>query len=290
MSRGTLIALGAVLSAAVTAVATPRLRHLRGPRALNYRGEPVPQVLGLAITIGLTVGVVSVLLADAGQHLVFPSTRGALEILAAILLVYAAGLQDDVQPTRVHGLVAHFRELFRGRVTSGIVKMAVAVVAATAFCWVTRDHGVPMALGVPFVAGAANLWNLLDVVPGRAIKFFLPAAGLAFGLAPQKGLALFEAAALGGTLAALPFDLAEVAMLGDSGAYVLGFVAGGGLLVRLSTFGVVVGLAVVVALHVLAETVTLSRLIRGFPPLRWVDDVGRLRNAADLRPESSASP
>jgi hypothetical protein len=245
-------------------------------------------VLGLAITVGLFVAVMGVVVADTGPRRLIPTARGTIEILAAILLVFTGGLLDDVYPRRLHGVVRHFRELLRGRVTSGIVKMGTATLAAAAFGVATHQSGLRLALGIPFVAGAANLWNLLDVAPGRAIKWFLPAAAVPLALGPTKGFALFEAAALGGAVVALLFDLAEVAMLGDSGAYVLGFVAGAGLFLRLSTPWVAVGLVVVVALHVLAETVTLSRIIRGFPPLRWLDDLGRLREK-DLRPGSSAS-
>jgi hypothetical protein len=39
----------------------------------------------------------------------------------------------------------------------------------------------------------------------------------------------------------------------------------------------VIGLAALgVVLNLLAETVTLSRIIRSVPPLRWFDDLGRL--------------
>jgi len=288
VSGGALVLLAGFLSAAITFVLVFRLRHLRAPRAVNYRGERLPVVLGLAITAGLAAELLTVALVDAGQYRLFPSPRAGLEILASILLVFAGGLVDDVQPSRVHGLVRHFHELFRGRVTSGIVKLAVAVVAAAVFGVATRQHGLRLALCIPTVAGAANLWNLLDVAPGRAIKWFLPAGAVALALKPTYGFAPFESAALGGGLIALPFDLAEVAMLGDSGAYALGFVAGAGLFLRLSTVGVAIALAVVVALHVLAETVTLTRLIRAAPPLRWLDDLGRLHEQ-HLRPESSAS-
>ena len=127
MSRGSLIVLGSVLSAGVALVLALRLRRLPAPTALNHRGQTLPLVLGIALAAGLTVGVSVVLAVDAGQHVVFPATRGGAEILAAILLVFAAGLLDDLQPHTVHGVVRHFAELLRGRVTSGIVKMAVAV-------------------------------------------------------------------------------------------------------------------------------------------------------------------
>ena len=64
-------------------------------------------------------------------------------------------------------------------------------------------------------------------------------------------------------------------MLGDAGANVLGFVVGLELVGGLPPVGLAVALAVVVGLHVLSETVTLTRVIRAVPPLRWLDDVGR---------------
>ena len=292
MSGGTLVLLAGTLSAAVTLMVLlrarrPRARRLRGPAAMNYRGRRLPIVLGLGITAGIFVAVCAVLVADNRQHRLVHSARETVEILAALLLVFAGGLLDDVQPARFHGLVRHFGELVQGRVTSGIIKMGTAVAAAAAFGLATHQSGIRLSLGIPFVAGAANLWNLLDVAPGRALKWFLPAAAIALALAPTGAFAVFEAAALGGAVIALLFDLAEVAMLGDSGAYALGFVAGAGLLLRLSTPGLAVALAVVVALHLLGETVTLTRLIRGVAPIRWLDDLGRLREA-DRRPESSA--
>ena len=219
MSGGTLVLLAGTLSAAVTLMVLlrarrPRARRLRGPAAMNYRGRRLPIVLGLGITAGIFVAVCAVLVADNRQHRLVHSARETVEILAALLLVFAGGLLDDVQPARFHGLVRHFGELVQGRVTSGIIKMGTAVAAAAAFGLATHQSGIRLSLGIPFVAGA-------------------------------------------------------------------------GLLLRLSTPGLAVALAVVVALHLLGETVTLTRLIRGVAPIRWLDDLGRLREA-DRRPESSA--
>ena len=53
-----------------------------------------------------------------------------------------------------------------------------------------------------------------------------------------------------------------------------------GLLYTLTTAGLSFALAAIVLIHVLAETVTLSRLIQAVPPLRWIDLLGR----RDARP------
>ena len=87
--------------------------------------------------------------------------------------------------------------------------------------------------------------------------------------------AVLIAAGIGATLALLPLDLGERGMLGDAGANFLGYVVGAGLLAALPVWGLGVALALVLALHAAAETVTLSRLIRAATPLRWLDDLGR---------------
>jgi UDP-GlcNAc:undecaprenyl-phosphate/decaprenyl-phosphate GlcNAc-1-phosphate transferase len=72
----------------------------------------------------------------------------------------------------------------------------------------------------------------------------------------------------------LPWDVRERAMLGDAGANLLGFTIGVALFGALTDAQVVVAAAIGVTLNVLADTVTLSRLIDGVPPLRWYDRLG----------------
>jgi hypothetical protein len=64
-------------------------------------------------------------------------------------------------------------------------------------------------------------------------------------------------------------------MLGDAGANLLGFVAGLGLFHLLHGGALAAAAASAAMLNVLAETVTLSRLIQVVPPLRWYDGLGR---------------
>jgi hypothetical protein len=137
-----------------------------------------------------------------------------------------------------------------------------------------RGASVELA-GVVLIAAATNLWNGLDVMPGRALKAFLVVGLLFIGvdwrLAPPVPGAFVPG--LFGLLA----DLRERAMLGDGGSNLLGFTAGLGLYLVLPGWGVALGAAAAVALNLLGETVTLSRLIEATPPLRWFDGLGRIR-------------
>ena len=68
-------------------------------------------------------------------------------------------------------------------------------------------------------------------------------------------------------------------MLGDGGSNLLGFTAGLGLYLVLPGPWVWVAASVAVALNVLADTVTLSRLIDAVGPLRWFDRLGRVSDS-----------
>jgi hypothetical protein len=129
-------------------------------------------------------------------------------------------------------------------------------------------------LGVVLVAAATNVWNGLDVRPGRAVKAFVPIGVLfvAFGeIAPAPAVLGVAIAAVG----VLPMDLLEHAMLGDGGATVLGFAAGLGLYLLLPGWAVPLAALAMVGLNVLAETISFSRAIDSVPALRWVDRLGR---------------
>jgi UDP-GlcNAc:undecaprenyl-phosphate GlcNAc-1-phosphate transferase len=257
------------LPVAVWLIAHPPRRLL----GVNIRGRRVPIVLGLAAEVGTIAGTLAGI-AIAGEG---AAGRGqALWILGATGLVVAAGLLDDLVSGTPRGLRGHGRELLRGRVTPGMVKLLAAVAAGIVVVVALPSRATwEMTFGVVLVAGCANVWNGLDVVPGRALKAFLVFALALVAIIPRGGDALVLAALIGGVLAVGAFDLRERAMLGDAGANLLGIVLGAHLYAILPPVGVVVAAAVTVGLNAAAETITLSRLIEETPPLRWIDRAGR---------------
>jgi UDP-N-acetylmuramyl pentapeptide phosphotransferase/UDP-N-acetylglucosamine-1-phosphate transferase len=238
----------------------------------NYRGRAVARVLWipvLALAVVWTLGVAAA--AEVG-----PAGWGAL---VGILLVGAAGLVDDLVPVGPRGLRSHLRSLLEGHMTTGILKVLVGLGSAVVVVALQdpREGWVAVA-GVLLVAACTNVWNGLDVRPGRALKAFLPTA-LVFALAADHADAPAIVGMLVAAVLALPADLRERAMLGDAGSNPLGFAAGVGLYAALPDLGVVLAAAAAVALNVLADTVTLSRAIDALPPLRWLDRLGRVPTA-----------
>lgn len=232
----------------------------------NHRGREVPAVLGFALAAGGAASAVGV---AALGHVAAAGWIAA----AGAALVGAAGLLDDLSSGGPRGLRNHARALAGGHVTTGIVKLLVvaAVAVVTVAASPPRAAGVRVA-GVLLVAGATNLWNGLDVRPGRAAKFAL--FGIPAVVAADWSLVPFAPGVLLAAAIVLPWDVGERAMLGDAGANLLGFSIGVASFHALGDGPVVVAAALAVALNVLADTVTLSRAIDAIPPLRWFDRLG----------------
>jgi hypothetical protein len=261
-----------VVGAAITLLALAVLPSgLRARLAVsNHRGALVPAVLGLAVFVGGGAAFVGGVLwgAEGG------GSASWWAVLAGLAIVLAAGLADDLRGAGgPRGLVGHARAVRAGRPSTGLLKAVAAVAAGTL---IVLAHGRGLAtdlLGVVCIAGFANVLNALDVRPGRALKAFLVLAVAVLAFRLDALLLAFGGAAV----AALWPDLRERAMLGDAGAYVLGLAVGTALYLELPRWGVAVAAAVAVALNVVAETVTLSSIIRRVAPLRWFDDLGRIR-------------
>jgi UDP-GlcNAc:undecaprenyl-phosphate/decaprenyl-phosphate GlcNAc-1-phosphate transferase len=287
-----LVLIGVVGFLYARADARGRIRAGRGIRVRNYRGRPLPVVLGVSLAVAVVAPGLAVLVVFAlGGHGGPGHAGRLLLLLAGGGLVFLGGVYDDLHPGQTRGLVGHVRQLARGRLTSGGVKLLAGVAGAALAAMAVGVSGWALLLGIPAAAGATNMLNLLDVSPGRALKVFVAASAVLTVASWRSDGAIVEAAGLGAAIALLPLDLGERAMLGDAGANLLGYLVGVGLLASLPAWGLGVALVVVLAVHVAAETVTLSRIIRAVAPLRWLDDLGRahrpLRERAEQPPVSS---
>jgi hypothetical protein len=261
--------------AAAFAVGALVVRH--APSALvreNHAGHRVPAVLGAGLLAGFAIGPA------AGAVLFEPPRAGAGGLFAQGLIwsVAAAlavvGLVDDLSPGGPRGMRDHLRTLVRARPSTGVLKLAMGVIAATVTAFLLGGGAVRIALAIVLIAAATNVWNTLDVAPGRALKWAVVAAAL-WGTPAAPLMAGLAGSAAG----LLPADLRERGMLGDAGSNPLGFAVGVGLALVLPTPWLAVAAVGAVALQVAAETVTISRLIEAVPPVRWFDRLGRRRPA-----------
>lgn len=258
-------------------------------RRPNYRERYLPVAGGVLMAAALVlVEGGRVLLGALGLGEAEGTTAARVLVLLAVVGYALLGLVDDlVGDRRQQGFLGHGRALLRGELTTGGVKLiaggalAFALVSAAA-----RDDAARLVLDGLLVALAANLANLLDRRPGRAIKA-AAAAYLPLLVVAGTGAAGIAAAPfMGCALGLLPDDLRERLMLGDAGANALG--AGLGL-VAVLTVGPdarTITLVAVAALNVVAELVSFTAVIERVPALRRIDEWGRadVDRFPDLRP------
>jgi hypothetical protein len=165
-------------------------------------------------------------------------------------VVTAIGLADDLWSGEERGFRAHLRAAR----TTGVLKLLGIPTYA-----LLRTRSVSGAL---LVGLAANALNQLDTRPGRALKAYL-AAGLAVD------------APLGIAVLLLPYDLREMAMLGDAGANSLGALLGLNSVDRLTGRGRWIAVGALAGLTLLGERTSLGALIERTPGLSHVDRLGR---------------
>lgn len=273
----------------------------------NFAGRQVTLLEGAAVA-----ALAPVVLAGAGL-------RSDATVLAGIGVL---GLLDDVLEPRARrtgravskGLRGHLGELRRGRLTTGAAKaIGIPMLCLLGAAAAHRRRSVRDGAAAPAIrglagkaallvldgavaAGTANLANLLDLRPGRALKAvivlaaplaMLPiedraqmlrsgdrAAREAGDSAAREGRALAGTALALGILA-LPADLAEKGMLGDTGANALGALVGTAAARSLPVPARAGALAVLLALTIASERVSFSRVIEATPALHALDQLGR---------------
>jgi UDP-N-acetylmuramyl pentapeptide phosphotransferase/UDP-N-acetylglucosamine-1-phosphate transferase len=220
---------------------------------------------GPAYALGALTGIVTV----PGLP---PRVRSAALLTTTVTAV--VGGYDDLRGAGgTKGFAGHLGALARGEVTSGVVKIVGVGAAGLGAGALVRRDPVDAVLAGGVIAGAANLVNLLDLRPGRAVKAGL-AAGLPLVVAGGPA-APAVAAGLGAAAALLPTDLAERGMLGDAGANALGAILGLGMAATRSRRGLAATLGALVSLTAASEAVSFSRVIDAVGPLRWLDRLGR---------------
>jgi UDP-N-acetylmuramyl pentapeptide phosphotransferase/UDP-N-acetylglucosamine-1-phosphate transferase len=245
----------------------------------NWRGREVVTAAGIVVPL-------AVLVVEAGRAVAGAVGAGDADGLSgarALVLIVAVGfgllgaVDDLLGEGEARGFRGHVAALLGGRLTTGGLKLvggvAVAVVAVAPLAG--ESIGRLVADGA-LVALAANLGNLLDRRPGRAIKVAsvtFVALAVATGAAHALG---GVAVVIGAGLALLLDDLHERLMLGDAGANVLGAALGLGVVVSCAPGTRLVVLAIVAALNLLSEVVSFSRVIDAIAPLRFLDRSGRL--------------
>ena len=271
-----------------------RRKHIKASQweRTNFHGATVSLRGGVAMA-GASVASAAVASVLSDQP------RAALGGAVAALGGGLAGYIDDVDQGAhdggkvAKGLKGHLGALAHGQVTTGVIKIAgigASALAASALvgskATSVSGKAADLALNTVLIAGTANLANLLDLRPGRALKATVLVATLlsyfscaaakpeasASGASAQRLLASGLNAA---AITALVEDLQETTMLGDTGANAAGALLGTSLAANDSwklRLGTALG---VVGLILASEKVSFSKVIAANPALNWLDQLWR---------------
>ena len=267
----------------------PSLKE-HAPSMHNFRGNKVYNGLGVVWIIW----AISLFLAYSLQAIgLYGSILLSLLQLPLILIIgcCAFGMFDDwAGDSSAKGFKGHVKALIHGRFTTGGLKMIgiglLSFAIALQVKSFTETAVIDVILATCVIALSANLMNLFDLRPGRACKVYVFGLAIAIFLlfvcstefclmlTPAQKLLIFVAG-IGPVIAILKYDLNEEGMLGDSGANPMGALIGVLLVLELPTIGLAIALVILVALNLLSEKVSFSKLIAGNKVLNAIDMLGR---------------
>jgi UDP-GlcNAc:undecaprenyl-phosphate/decaprenyl-phosphate GlcNAc-1-phosphate transferase len=242
---------------------TPAARHVvAAPRADRWHTRSTPLLGGSGFLAGLLVASGIALVAGA-----IPATRELGGILAGCALLYAAGLVDDV-----FGLSPLAKVLAQ-------VAAAAVVLASGIRVEIVSNGVLATVIGVVWIVGMTNAFNLLDNMDGLAATLAAIACAFfaidAFTVHPSHLIATLALGLFFACLGFLPYNVRlsrpAAVFMGDSGSQLLGFaVASLGLAsswtVAGSTVATLLLPLLVLAIPILDTTlVTVVRLLEGRP-------------------------
>jgi Glycosyl transferase family 2 len=167
-----------------------------------------------------------------------------------VAAVAALGLADDLWSGSERGFRAH---LSSGRTTGMLKLIGIPLIGLAA----TRHVRGALLVGL-----AANALNQLDTRPGRALKAYLAAA---IPLRAPVAIAVLL----------LPYDLREMAMLGDAGSNALGAMLGLNSVKRFTERGQWVAIGALAGLTLIGERTSIGAWVERTPGLSWLDRAGR---------------
>jgi UDP-GlcNAc:undecaprenyl-phosphate/decaprenyl-phosphate GlcNAc-1-phosphate transferase len=216
----------------------------------NWRGRTLAFPAGAVLVASSLVTLAPLALLDdrADLDLLDPDLRRWIVYVLGVALL---GLLDDSlgragDTGSPRGWRGHARAVLAGRFSTGAIK-AVGAFALAAYAVSGRGReNLDYLADLALLLLTTNLFNLLDLRPGRVEKVYF-------------------------------LTLHERAMLGDTGSNPIGALAGVSMLETLGDPALLIALGIVVALNLYGEFRSITAFVDRVPLLRHLDSLGRPR-------------
>lgn len=237
----------------------------------NYRGDMIPVGLGLVFIPTLVINSIILIYSNIVPEKIIMIY---MLLFASIAMSFVGIIDDSLGNRRVTGLIGHFKALFKGSLTTGAFKALLGGFVGLTLA-VTLSKSIPnIIVATLVVALSTNMMNLFDLRPGRAIKAYVILAIIIF-LASAKFNREVMMLIVPAVLAYFYFDLRALTMMGDAGSNVLGVSIGVFIVSSFDLPVQLVSLVLLVAIHVLTEKFSLTKIIENNKFLNYVDKLGR---------------
>lgn len=235
----------------------------------NYAGRTLATGGGLIAVVGCIATVGLAALVDATSARLFAAS------VVAVVGFAGVGLFDDLVGSHsARGIRGHICAAAKGQLTSGATKLVAGVALGAIVSLVFRGDEARLVDTV-VIAGAANVGNLFDLAPARAVKVAVIAMAALLGVSHADAMAA-PVLVVAAFVALARAELREDLMLGDTGANALGAVVGlAALTAAPNGAGPFVAAGVVVVINAAGEFVSFGRVIDRVAPLRVLDRLGR---------------
>lgn len=237
----------------------------------NYEERMIPLGMGLYLFFNLaTLWSIGYLIG------LYPIQRFFPVLLLTGIFAFLGFIDDLLGNRKARGLIGHFRCLLQGNLTTGGLKALGAAVIALVLVYYTTHSLVEAFVSWFTLLLVTNFINLMDLRPGRALKIFTVSILILFLIywrmvdiwylaIPLVPLLIFYS----------PLDLSAEAMLGDTGANLLGGLVGYFLIQTVGFWGEVVILFSLMVIHLYSERYSISTMIDENQVLHWLDHLGR---------------
>lgn len=258
-----------ILAAVIWHVIIYRMAPRLGLIKLNFNKLPIMASYGIVSFAYMAAMIGAIALLESEKGNLAPLY---LWVMAAMWIL---GAVDDIWGSRdVGGFKGHFKKLiFERKLTTGAAKaLGGGIVGLVAGWMISQGDPVRWILAAMLIPLAANLLNLFDLRPGRAVAVFFFCLGVTcisvFGGLHARWILL--AIAVITFVWAVP-DSRGKAMMGDSGSNSLGAALGVTIAVNTGLFFQAVAIVCILIVHWYSEKHSITKLIEQNPVLRAID-------------------
>ena len=256
--------------------------HLRE----NYKAEKIPTSMGVVFVLNTWLILFGLFFIS---YTLNPSLFDRFEDIFLYQFMFISiigffGLLDDILGKNdKKGFKGHFKELFKGRLTSGMLKATNGFLVCILFTifltgiW-NRKLDIEFLVNIFVIALSINFFNLLDLRPGRVLKVYFLTTIIVFFFTNKWIETLGTSSIILGSVLVYSFyDFRGKAMMGDVGSNILGFVIGVLIAINYSVSIKLFILLFLILIHIWCEFYSLSELIEKNRVLRFLDRLGTIQ-------------